>query len=144
MPADIEGDIQKMNIGGLYASTETDALLLQELVEFFNDNYTEHKAIKQVVDLAASRPGFDNLVSRISQKPKITSSELATAFANNLHRKLDYPVKDKKYSEGLDRISKVASTMVATFLAQGHAFTKKAFLREMGHQQLAETVDFDQ
>lgn len=140
MPEDIEADIQKMNVGGLYANQESDPLLLQELVEFFNDNYTEHKAIKQVVDVASSRPGFDSLVSRLAHKPKVTSSELATVFADSLHRKLDYPVRDKKFSEGLNRILQVASTVVATFLGQGHVFTRKAFLREMGHPQLAEAV----
>jgi hypothetical protein len=140
MPEDIEGDIQKMNTGGLYGNRETEPLLLQDLVEFFCDNYTEHAAIKQVVDVAASMPGIDTLVAKISHKPKITSTELASAFHDNLHRKLDYPIKERKYSEGLSRMLRVASTHIATFLAQGHNFTKRAFLKEMGLPAIIETV----
>lgn len=140
VPENIQTDILKMDVSGLYGSFQTDAILLQDLVEFFNDNYTEHLAIKQVVDVAASRPGLSTLVARIARKPVIMSSELAATFAENLHRKLDFPVKEQKYAESLGRMLKVASTHVATFLAQGHSFTKRAFLREMGHAAIVETV----
>jgi hypothetical protein len=140
VPESIEDELQRMDINGLYGTKDSDPILLGDLVNFFKENYTEHKAIKELVTIASSKPGLDYCMSKLMNKPKITSSELAKALDKELHRKIDYPVKDPKFEEGRNRIQKLASSQLATFLAQSHGITKKAFLKEMGHQMLIETV----
>lgn len=129
-----------MNAHSIYGNKENDAVLIGDLIEFFSENYTEHKAIKQVVTVASSKPGLDSAASKLSNKQKITSTEFSKAFAKDASRKLDYPIKDKKFEEGKTRMMTVASTQLATFLAQGHVYTKKAFLKDMGHPTIVETV----
>jgi hypothetical protein len=124
----------------IYKGKDSDPVVVNDLVELFNDNFTEHAAIKQVVDVAANQAGFDFLVDKIKNKPKILSTEFANALKKDLSRKLSYPVKEKKFSEGLSKINKIASYKIAAFLAKAHPVTKKAFLKDMGHPGLVETV----
>lgn len=141
VPQVIETELLQLYTQSIYGNKDTDPVLIGDLTEFFSENYAEFKAIKQVVAVAATKAGLDSAASKLANKQKITSTEFAKAFAKDGHRKLDYPIKDKKFEEGKSRIMKVASTQLATFLAQGHPYTKKAFLKEMGYPTIVETVD---
>ena len=130
-----------MNNEDLYAGKETDPIVINDLIEFFTDNYKEHMAIKQIVEIASNKPGLDTAVAKIRNKQKITSTELSAALKNELKKVLEFPVKDKKYQEVLNKLAKVASTQIATFISQSHQVTKKAFLKEMKKQGIVDTFE---